>query len=76
MANEIVLMHTQDCHLCEQAQAMLDHLGAGYRSQDIAASAEWVETYGIRIPVLVMGERELGWPFDIESLDAFLQGAS
>ncbi len=76
--NRLVLYTTAGCHLCEQAAGLLQQL-AQQKSDllpfvveevDIAADAELVELYGIRIPVVkhAATQREVGWPFDIEDL--------
>lgn len=75
VVNEILLMHTQDCHLCEQAEAMLGALELPYRCCEITDKPEWVETYGIRVPVLVQDERELGWPFEPQQVVDFVRDA-
>ncbi|MCJ8170862.1 glutaredoxin family protein [Atopomonas sediminilitoris] len=63
-----VLYSTEDCHLCELAEAELQPLlaqGLQVEVVDISESAELVERYGLRIPVLrwPATEAELGWPF-------------
>ena len=72
MVNEIELMHTEDCHLCEQASEMLNFLQLQFKKIDIAASAELIEVYGLRIPVIRVSDQELGWPFDPNDIQAFL----
>lgn len=74
----LVLLGTQACHLCEQAQALLtlfqSYLKVDVFLEDIAESEAQVERYGLRIPVLVHQESgdELGWPFDAEQLQQWL----
>lgn len=72
MVNEIELMHTEDCHLCEQAAEMLNFLQLQFKKIDISASAELIEVYGLRIPVIRVSDQELGWPFDPNDIQAFL----
>ena len=72
MVNEIELMHTEDCHLCEQASEMMNDLGLEFKAIDIASSAELIEAYGLRIPVIRVSGQELGWPFDPSDIQAFL----
>lgn len=72
MSQTLKLMHTADCHLCEQAHDMLEHLGLEFESVDISQSEPWVERYGVRIPVLVLDEAELGWPFDLKAIQQFV----
>jgi len=42
---------------------------------DIAENEDWVEDYGLRIPVLRRLDTgaELDWPFDAEQVVAFLR---
>jgi glutaredoxin len=71
------LMTTSGCHLCEQAAQKLQYM-AHQEPQlshaidivevEISESAALVEQYGVRIPVIKMGNSELGWPFDYEDL--------
>ena len=77
----IKLFTTLGCHLCEQAQALLDEYQLASKVQlqiehvEIAVDATLVELYGIRIPVLKHGDNgsELDWPFDQKTLKVFLQ---
>ncbi|QYK03025.1 glutaredoxin family protein [Shewanella psychrotolerans] len=68
-----ILFHTDVCHLCEQAQALIDTLGIDYIKQDICDVEELAERYGTRIPVLLRqaDQSELNWPFDIQQLQKF-----
>ncbi len=73
----LTLYTTLGCHLCEQAEAMLQDLGVVYDAVEIADSEALVERYGVRIPVLhVPGkDLELGWPFDRRQLSIWLDAA-
>lgn len=74
----LVLMGTEACHLCEEAQALLvqfqSALTADVFVEDIAESEAQVERYGVRIPVLLNEETgaELDWPFDSLQLKQWL----
>jgi len=75
--NSIILYTTLDCHLCEQALVMIEPLlnqGLELQAIDISESNTLIESYGLRIPVLVRADTgaELGWPFDANSLLGFL----
>jgi len=71
----LILYGTSACHLCEQAAALLDALGASYAEEDISTSEVLFERYGLTIPVLRRGDgAELNWPFDESDLRAFLVG--
>lgn len=63
----LVFLTTSGCHLCEDAKVMLAALqretGLGVTEVDIASDDVLVERYGLRIPVLRAGDRELDWPF-------------
>ncbi len=80
--NQLILFGTDGCHLCEQAQSLLDtvfieHSGVCVDLQyvDIAVQECWQDKYATRIPVLLHREteRELAWPFDREQLLCFLE---
>ncbi len=74
----LVLMGTEACHLCDQAQALLlqfqGALAVDVLLEDIAESEEQVQRYGVRIPVLLHEETgaELDWPFDSIQLRQWL----
>ena len=61
---------THGCHLCEQAELLLDALQDRYSFEveivDIATDEELVREYGLNIPVLLHIENDelLYWPFD------------
>jgi len=71
------LFSTAGCHLCEQAEHLLQTLPepVAYSIKDIADNDEWMRRYGIRIPVLYhkLSADELAWPFDPDSLLQFIQ---
>ena len=74
------LYGTGGCHLCEEAEQLLQQCLARMPRQfelvtvDIVEDDALLEQYGVRIPVLIHSEnnRELDWPFDMRGLDAFL----
>jgi len=67
-----VLYHTEGCHLCEMAQALVDQTTINYQHIDICDDASLVARYGMSIPVFVQGINELFWPFDAAQLQDFL----
>jgi len=77
MSPECQLFGTLGCHLCEVAEALLmpfvEH-GLLVELVDIADREEWVERYGLTIPVLRRCDsgEELNWPFDAEQVARFL----
>jgi hypothetical protein len=80
MLPECQLLGTLGCHLCEVAEALLmpfvEH-GLLVELIDIADDEQWVEQYGLRIPVLrrIDSGAELNWPFDADQVAAFIGAA-
>lgn len=78
MPPECQLFGTLGCHLCEVAEALLmpfvEH-GLLVELVDIAEREDWVEQYGLRIPVLRRNDSgaELGWPFEADQVVTFLR---
>lgn len=71
------LMHTEGCHLCDLAEALLARAKQegyidGYQLRDIAMPEQLIEQYGTRIPVVCYHSQELGWPFDYQQLCEFI----
>jgi hypothetical protein len=62
----LLLYATQGCHLCEQAEALLQSVDVRVESVEIADDENLLECYGVRIPVVRRPEtgEELDWPFD------------
>lgn len=75
-----ILYGTSACHLCEQAEDLLQQatregLGRDFIKVDISDSEDLMTRYGLRIPVLKRRDgAELGWPFSAPELAAFLIG--
>jgi hypothetical protein len=76
----LLLLGTAGCHLCEQAEEMIDACladgfqGVSVESIDIAEQQHWQGHYAIRIPVLYHPEstRELAWPFNEITVNKFV----
>jgi len=72
--NGLVLYQRDDCHLCDQALAVLAQARAPdfdsiFIDDDDALEAR----YGVRVPVLRdAAGRELDWPFDVAALAGWL----
>lgn len=71
------LYGTQGCHLCDEAELLLQKAAAARRIEwryvDIALDDALVASYGERIPVLLADDgRELGWPFSLLDILKFL----
>ncbi len=61
----ITLLTTAGCHLCEQAEAILNTLNVDVNKIEIGDDDDLVERYGTRIPVLKFADNSiLNWPFD------------
>lgn len=73
---EYYLFGTEGCHLCEQAEKLMDGFISmiNYEKKDIIENEEWSQKYAIRIPVLyhLSSHQELGWPFDEITLQQFI----
>ena len=67
------LYHTEGCHLCEQALALLEAAALPVTLQEIMADEQLLLRYRERIPVVAVGTKELGWPFDGEQLAQFIR---
>lgn len=73
---ELTLYETAGCHLCEEAAALLRATSPDHPvvRVEIAGDPVLMEAYGVRVPVLKREDSgaELDWPFDGETLAAFL----
>ena len=68
----LTLYTSPGCHLCEQAEEMLDYLGLAFNAVDISRDVNLIRIYGVRIPVLQRSDKaELGWPFDTLDIERF-----
>jgi len=70
-----VLYQRDDCPLCDAALAMLAQARLPeFASVWIDGDAALEALYGTRVPVLRDSDRnrELGWPFDVAAVRAFL----
>ncbi|QQX82184.1 glutaredoxin family protein [Shewanella sp. KX20019] len=72
--SNIVLYHTDACHLCELAAELLQQTQVTFVARDICDNEQLAENYGTRIPVIkkTVCNSELNWPFDLEALEEFL----
>jgi hypothetical protein len=64
----LLLYSTEPCSLCERALDLLFSMpelrALTLDVVDVAGDAALTERYGPRVPVLMVGATELGWPFD------------
>ncbi len=71
---KLILYGTTFCHLCEEAEALLQAIGVKAEHIDIAEDDALLEKYGVRIPVVKREDTgvELGWPFDEAAVRRFI----
>lgn len=70
----LILYQRDDCHLCDLALAELAIVGVpDFESVFIDGDDALERCYGLRVPLLRDGERELGWPFDAAMLGRWLR---
>jgi len=68
----LTLFSSPGCHLCEQAEDIVDYVGVSFAVVDISSDVDLVRQYGIRIPVLKRADgAELAWPFDALDVERF-----
>ncbi|PJJ98497.1 NrdH-redoxin [Lysobacteraceae bacterium NML75-0749] len=71
-----IVYQRDDCHLCDQALAVLAEAGWPEFDSVFIDEDELLEArYGLQVPVLQhrRSGRELRWPFDAATARAFLQ---
>jgi hypothetical protein len=72
--SDLILYQRDECHLCDLALEVLAQARAPeFDSVFIDGDAELEARYGIRVPVLARGDRELDWPFDRAAVQAWLR---
>ncbi len=68
----LMLLSSPGCHLCDQAEEIVDHVGVSFEVVDISLNVDLLRLYGVRIPVLKRSDgAELGWPFDVLDVERF-----
>lgn len=78
MQKQFILYGTSACHLCEIAEKLIDTSIQSHHivcsKKDIAEDDTLLEKYGLSIPVIKCSDtgNELNWPFDEQSLVAFI----
>jgi len=68
MTGKIRLITGENCHLCEQAKALIMPLLEAHNlcliEQSVADDKQLFALYGLRIPVVIFADgSEKGWPF-------------
>ncbi|MEV8507387.1 glutaredoxin family protein [Actinoplanes sp. NPDC051475] len=66
----LTLISRTGCHLCEEAEAVLDRIAAGQWTRvEVADSIELERDYGDRVPVVILDGKEHGyWRVEEERL--------
>lgn len=75
---DFILYQRDDCHLCDQALAVLAEARVpDFDSMWVDDSAELEDRYGTRVPVLRdrRNGRELDWPFDAATVAGWIKVA-
>ena len=77
MSLQCELFGTLGCHLCEDAEQVLQpfvNQGLVVELLDIVDSPDWLERYALSIPVLRRVDKghELQWPFTAEDVQQWL----
>ncbi len=72
---KFLLLGTDGCHLCEDAQTLLNENKIAFEYVDIALHEEWQPKFALLIPVLihVESQRFLNWHFDSPALISFIE---
>jgi hypothetical protein len=73
-----LLLGTQGCHLCEEAQALLTQLAIPVDNIDIANDTQWQTEFAVLIPVLYhsTSQQYIHWPFDSNTILSFIHSLS
>jgi glutaredoxin len=73
-AQEVIMYSRPDCHLCELAAQMLEESNVTWYEIDIESDLDLIRKHGTRIPVLYRADidRELVWPFNNSTVEAFV----
>ena len=73
---KLTLYTTAGCHLCEEAQALLNQLNQQtfqVHPVDIALDDDLLEQYGQSIPVIRFPDNcELNWPFSLQDIETYI----
>ena len=73
--NEIVLITSKDCPLCEEAKELLNSLQLAEFSlveKDIYTTRQIHNKYWDKIPVLLKDNQDLCWPFTADNVREFI----
>ena len=70
---QVILLGTSDCHLCEDAIALLIEMGIMHQFVDIMDNSDDFSQYQYIIPVLKVSDKTMSWPFNRESIQHFFK---
>ena len=77
MQNPLILLGSVGCHLCEEAEHILQTLHAPYQYVDIIEDEKLLEAYQTSIPVLLIrtdnSEKTLCWPFNTDMVSLWMR---
>ncbi|MFT6925759.1 MAG: glutaredoxin [Psychromonas sp.] len=69
----LLLYFTDGCHLCDDAQRLLQQTSVSYSKVDIIDDPQLVALYGYSIPVIQSENgNTINWPFDLQQLNDFI----
>ncbi len=72
----IILLGTEFCHLCDQAEVLLENYcqqqKMAFIKIDIIDHEQLLKQFRTRIPVILYHHSSLCWPFDNQDLSLFL----
>ncbi len=71
--NKAVLYSTWGCHLCEEAEGLLQAANIDFQLIDIVDDEQAFAAFRLHIPVLAIAQHYLYWPFDNEALAEFVK---
>ena len=73
--NTLILLGTDGCHLCEEAEILLHQAERAFTYSDIINDESLQQQYGLLIPVVLhsASQKTLNWPFDLQQLNDFLK---
>lgn len=73
MTTQFILYSTSNCHLCDDAELLLNQANLQWETIEISENDELLNRYGLKIPVLQnsLSKLELCWPFSLLDVQNF-----
>ncbi len=70
VSNNLILYSTSFCHLCEEAEQLLNQANQQWLNIEITEDVELLNRYGLKIPVLhnIATQQEIFWPFTLTDI--------